>query len=195
MAAANRKSVLLIVDMLSTWDFEGADRVAERAEAGVRAIVRIRSAVGRDLHVAFANDLDGGFHGSREIAFRRALGGRRPDLVESLEPERSDDFIHKGQHSAFYGTPLAHLLVVSGAEHVILTGQLTEQCILYTALDAHVRGYGITIPVDAVISGDPHLGKAALEMIESNMGGRLAVSDELIREVQASRSAGSTSSA
>jgi len=178
------KSVLLIVDMLTAWEYDGAERVADRAEGAVEAIARIRSAAAGGLRVAFANDLDGGFHGSRERAFSRAMAGRRPDLVAPLEPDPADDFIHKGQHSAFYGTPLAHLMVVSGAEHLILTGQITEQCILYTALDAHVRGYGITVPTDAVVAGEPRLGEAALEMIESNMGGRLTLADELIRELR-----------
>src|SRR5690606_34946193 len=113
---------------ITAWDFDGAERVLDGAEEGVRGIVRIRSAIGGDVRVAFANDLDGGFHGSREQAFARAIAGRRPDLVESLEPLPSDEFIHKGQHSAFYGTPLAHLLKVMEAEDVILTGQVTEQC-------------------------------------------------------------------
>ncbi len=180
-----RKSILLIVDMITPWEFEGAERIADGAEEGVRAIVRVRSAAQGHVHVAYANDLDGGFHGSRERAFARAMAGRRPDLVESLEPAPTDDFIHKGQHSAFYGTPLAHLLAISGTESVILTGQLTEQCILYTALDAHVRGYEIVVPVDAVIPGDPHLGKAAIEMIQSNMNAELTTSEELIRELTA----------
>ena len=37
---------------------------------------------------------------------------------------------------------------------VALTGQVTEQCILDTALDAHVRHYGITVLRDAVIPMD-----------------------------------------
>jgi nicotinamidase-related amidase len=123
--------------------------------------------------IAYANDLDEGFHGSREAAIRQAMEGERPELVGPILPDEADSFIHKGQHSAFYGTPLAHLLKISGVDNIVLTGQVTEQCILYTALDAHVRGYRLTVPVDAVISRSAHLGAAALEMIAEHMSGEL----------------------
>lgn len=173
------RSVLVIVDMLTSWDYDGAEETASGASEVIEAINHVRSQKGGELRVAFANDLDGGFHGSREKAFEIAMGGRYPHLVEPLEPAPDEDFIHKGQHSAFYGTPLAHLLDVLEIERVILTGQVTEQCVLYTALDAHVRGYEVVVVTDAVLSQEAHLGEAALEMIESNMGGTLVTSEEL----------------
>lgn len=175
----NAPNVLLIVDMLTSWDYEGAEEVAAGAEEAVAAINRLRAGRGDLLRVVFANDLDGGFHGSREKAFELAMTGQHPELVEPLRPRDDEDFIHKGQHSAFYGTPLAHLLDVFDARRVVVTGQVTEQCVLYTALDAHVRGYEVIVPTDAVISREDHLGSAALEMIESNMGGTLTTSREL----------------
>ncbi|HMU25905.1 MAG TPA: isochorismatase family cysteine hydrolase [Solirubrobacterales bacterium] len=134
--------VFLVVDMISRWDFDGADRAADRAGDAVEAINRLRRRAGENLKVVYANDMDGGFHGSRETAFALAMSGRHPELVSPLEPRPDEDFIHKGQHSAFYGTPLAHLLDVCDVETIWLAGQATEQCILYTALDAHVRGSG-----------------------------------------------------
>lgn len=177
--AMSDRDLLLIVDMISSWDFEGAEGMDEQAADAVEAIARIKRAAGDEIPVAYANDLEDGFHGSREIAVATAMTDRRPDLVEPLIPGPSDAFIHKGQHSAFYGTPLAHMLKLAGTENIVLVGQVTEQCILYTALDAHVRGYKVTVPVDAVVSQVPRLGAAALEMIETNMSGRLTTSDEL----------------
>jgi nicotinamidase-related amidase len=173
MGASN---VLLIVDMLTNWQYEGAGDVAVGAPEAVTAINRARRSGAR---VVYANDLDGGFHGSRERTFEMAMAGRHPELVAPLEPEEHEDFIHKGQHSAFYGTPLAHLLDVGEAKNVILAGQVTEQCILYTALDARVRGYGVTVLTDAVLCQYRKLGDAALEMIDLNMEGTLITSHEL----------------
>lgn len=171
--------MLLIVDMISTWDFEDAEEMVEDAAGVVPTIAAIKESIAATAEIAYANDLQEGFHGSRERAVELALAGRHPELVEPLVPAGGDEFIHKGQHSAFYGTPLAHLLKLRGAKEVILVGQVTEQCILYTALDAHVRGYKITVPVDAVISQDHELGQAALRMIEQNMGGNLIRAEDL----------------
>ena len=39
-------------------------------------------------------------------------------------------------------TPLEYLLSQKDIGHVVLAGQVTEQCILYSALDAYVRHCG-----------------------------------------------------
>lgn len=171
------RNVLVVVDMISPWDFEGADEVATGSADAVAAINRARE--GGSMRVVHANDFHGGFHGSREKAFELAMAGRRPDLVAPLEPAPEEDFIHKGQHSAFYGTPLAHLLELCEAEVVYLAGQVAEQCVLYTALDAHVRGYRVVVITDAILAREESLGNAALRMIETNMGGALISSREL----------------
>ena len=46
---------------------------------------------------------------------------------------------------------------------------MTEQCILYSALDAYLRGYEVVVPPDAVAHIDEDLAKAALRMMERNM--------------------------
>ena len=56
---------------------------------------------------------------------------------------------------------------------MILTGQVTEQCILYSALDAYVRHFPVVVPTDAVAHLDAELGKAALRMMEQNMSAEL----------------------
>jgi nicotinamidase-related amidase len=48
--------------------------------------------------------------------------------------------------------------------------------VLYTALDAHVRHYDITVLKDAVIALDHDLEAAALRMMERNMAARIVSS-------------------
>ena len=54
-------------------------------------------------------------------------------------PPDDVDFILKARHTIFYMTPLEYLLGQRGVERLVLAGQVTEQCILYSALDAYVR--------------------------------------------------------
>jgi len=77
--------------------------------------------------------------------------------------------VQKVRHSAFYSTALDHLLRTRDIETIVMAGQVTEQCILYSALDAYVRGFQVRIPRDAVVPLDPELGDAALLMMERNM--------------------------
>ena len=88
--------------------------------------------------------------------------------------------IKKVRHSAFYSTPLSYLLSRIGTKRLILTGQVTEQCILYTALDAYVRHIPVLIPTDAVAHIDAELGKAALTMMEQNMEAELTLAADCL---------------
>ena len=60
-----------------------------------------------------------------------------------------------------------------------MTGQATEQCILYSALDAYVRHFRVTVPRDAVAHIHEHLAEAALEMMETNMRAEITTADGL----------------
>ena len=51
----------------------------------------------------------------------------------------------------------------------MLVGQVTEQCILYSALDAYVRRFSVAVPHDAVAGIHPDLADAALRMMKRNM--------------------------
>ena len=84
------------------------------------------------------------------------------------------------RHSAFYATPLDYLLGRLKTECVVLTGQVTEQCILYTALDAYIRHLEVIVPEDAVAHIYDDLGDAALQMMRRNMGARLVTTDDCL---------------
>src|SRR5690606_34076660 len=71
-------------------------------------------------------------------------------LVQRLAPADEDYFIFKPKHSGFFATPLAALLEHLGTRTLVLTGVTTEQCVLFTAIDAYVRDYEIVVPRDCV---------------------------------------------
>jgi nicotinamidase-related amidase len=70
-------------------------------------------------------------------------------------------------------TPLEYLLGQKEIEHLVLTGQVTEQCILYSALDAYVRHLDVSIPRDGVAHIHESLADAAVEMMERNMSAEI----------------------
>jgi nicotinamidase-related amidase len=89
-------------------------------------------------------------------------------------------FLPKVRHSAFYSTTLEYLLRRGEISQLILTGQVTEQCILYTALDAYVRHYDVCVVSDAVAPIDHDLGEAALRMMQRNMRADLVTTADLL---------------
>jgi len=171
------RTALLVIDMLNPYRHQDADRL----QAGVEPMVGplaglLRRARDRDddrLLTIYVNDNEGDFSATREDIVDRALSGERPDLVKPIEPTDSCIFLAKVRHSAFFGTPLEYLLHQADVDTVLLTGQVTEQCILYTALDAYIRHLNISVVEDAVAAIDPELGSAALRMMERNMRAEL----------------------
>ncbi|MBS1868353.1 MAG: cysteine hydrolase [Actinobacteria bacterium] len=164
-------AALLVVDMLNPYDHEDADALADHAAAVVAPLADL-AALAREhdgVELIYVNDNLGDFTATRHDLVRRALDGRRPELVEPLVPPDDLPFLQKVRHSVFYGTALDHLLRQRELSTVILTGQVTEQCILYSALDAYVRHYDVCVVRDAVACIDPQLGDAALAMMARNM--------------------------
>jgi len=57
---------------------------------------------------------------------------RGPIWVKPIVPDKDCHFLTKVRHSAFYATSLGYLLGRLETKRLTLTGQVTEQCILYT---------------------------------------------------------------
>jgi nicotinamidase-related amidase len=174
----NSRSALLVIDMLNPYEHDDADALARSVETVAPAISALMErAVSQQVELIYVNDNYGDWNSAAEELADRALNGRYPDLVEPVLPPEGVSFVIKPRHTVFYETPLDYLLYRKGIDRVVLTGQVTEQCILYSALDAYVRHLKVAVPPDAVAHIHEHLADAALEMMETNMRVDLAASD------------------
>ncbi|MEU0041361.1 isochorismatase family protein, partial [Streptomyces sp. NPDC006333] len=54
-----------------------------------------------------------------------------------------------------------------------------EQCVLYSALDAHIRHLQVTVPEDAVAHIQADLAHAALRMMHLNMDAHICPADDI----------------
>ncbi len=173
---------MLVIDMFNSYRHKDAERLIPSVEKVVDPLAGlIASARGRDdVDLVYINDNYGDFTADHDDIVKSALEGQRPDLVKPLLPDDGEMFLEKVRHSAFYATSLAYLLRSLEPHRLILTGQVTEQCILYTALDAYVRHFQVTVPPDAVAHIDADLGKAALRMMEENMRAEIVPADKCL---------------
>ena len=161
--------------MLNHYEHPDADllipSVRERLPAVRELIERARDA---DVLTIYVNDNHGDWSAGRPEVSERALAGKAPDLIEPILPEPSLPFVVKARHSIFYETQLEYLLRQEEIERIVLTGQVTEQCILYSALDAYVRHFSVGVAEDAIAHIHPELAEAALRMMERNMNAEIA---------------------
>ena len=82
-----------------------------------------------------------------------------------------EDYMVTGKKrlSAFYPTDLEMLLRNLGIRRVVLTGCMTDCCVLNTAFDAANRDFRVVVPRD-LTRGSGHLEDPALRMISLHLG-------------------------
>lgn len=174
-------AALIVVDMLNPYEHKDAAPLTasvQRILDDLRGLIAAAREEG--LRIVYVNDNHGDWTaGPKDIA-ERALGGARPDLIESVLPPDDAPFIIKARHSIFYETLLEYLLQREEINRLVLAGQVTEQCILYSALDGYVRHFEVVIPTDAVAHIDEQMAQAAIEMMETNMHAQLATGSEAV---------------
>jgi nicotinamidase-related amidase len=172
-------TALIVIDMLNPYEHEDAEPLMQSARQAVPVLqTLIEQARRADLLTVYVNDNHGDWTAGRMKLTERALAGPAPELIEPIAPPEDIPFIVKARHSVFYETQLEYLLRQEGVERLVLTGQVTEQCILYSALDAYVRHFEVVVPRTAVAHIHENLADAALCMMEENMRAHVAGSAE-----------------
>ncbi|MFH9264746.1 cysteine hydrolase family protein [Streptomyces sp. NPDC017546] len=173
-------SALVVVDMINAYDHPDADLLVPSVRTALPHIVRlIARARSEHVPVIYANDNFGEWRSHHGEIVEKTLSGENAELVEPILPDDESLFVVKARHSIFYETPLSYLLAQLGADHLVLCGQVTEQCVLYSALDAHIRQLRVTVPGNAVAHIHSDLADAALRMMERNMGARIIPADDV----------------
>lgn len=100
----------------------------------------------------------------------RELYGKVLDIYKDIEGQDNVFFLDKTRYSAFSGTPLHHLLRERGIDTVVLTGVVTDICIMHTAVDAYNLGYNIIVPESCVASFNPDGHKVSLAHFKNTLG-------------------------
>ncbi len=83
----------------------------------------------------------------------------------ACQPEDEDYFVVKPKHSGFFATTLKTLLRYLGVHRLIIVGIAGIFCVLFTANDAYMRDYELTIPADCVISNTKGENRQALQLM------------------------------
>lgn len=171
-SAARARVALLLIDFINDLEFAGGELLGPSAVAAARAAADLKArARVAGIPAIYVNDNFGRWQSrfDQAVAHCRRGGGWGRKLATLLAPRRDDYFVLKPMHSGFYQTPLALLLEHLGVRRLILTGLLTDSCVLFTAHDAYLRRYRITIPHDCVASIEPEHAAQALDHMHRNL--------------------------
>lgn len=90
--------------------------------------------------------------------------------MDELKPQPDDIIIEKTTYSGFYNTKLNGTLKNLGVDSLRLTGCVTHICVMFTASDAILRDYKVTVIKDGVAGLSKEDYEAALRIMKNVMG-------------------------
>ena len=176
------RTALLLVDVINLFDFPGGEAFARRALRPARHIARLRDrAHGARIPVIHVNDNFGRWRSDFNTLVEACSEAGRPGapIARLLAPTPSDFFVLKPHLSGFHETPLDMLLQSGDVRTVILTGFAADNCVLFTAAEAHMRDYDVVVPSDCCASEQDKERRHALAKMRKFFHARTAPSREL----------------
>ena len=195
----------LVVDMQRGFVDPGEALEVPQAREIVPAIQRLLATFrGRHLPVVFtefvyserAPLLAGGLHPEHKPARPGAPTGfglpssncleghPSADTIPALAPRPDELVVRKHGYDAFHGTPLDGALRARGVPSLVVTGTLTDICVLASIVGAFNREYRVTVAEDAVATLWPEIQRATLDIIGRAFG-RVVSSKDIASEVTA----------
>lgn len=92
------------------------------------------------------------------------------EIINELFPKEDEYVIFKRRFSGFFQTDLDLTLRELKVSDLILTGVCTNICVLYTAADARMLNYNVTVLKNCVASYDKKAHNFALKEMEKVLG-------------------------
>jgi len=176
---------LIIVDMLN--DFVDGKLANPKASAIIEPLQRLlRHARSEGWVVVFSNDAHEPNDPELRVWGEHAMAGSpEATVIPQLEPVPGEIVSPKRVYSAFDFTDLDDKLKQRGVDEVVVTGQHTHICVRHTSYGALIRGYGVTVPRDAVCGFEGVDEEDALAYLEMAYGARITTVDALACETSA----------
>jgi nicotinamidase-related amidase len=168
------KEALLVIDMLNDFVRPGAPLEVPATRTILPALrARLAEARARNVPILYVCDA----HRPDDPEFARmgwpphaVKGTEGAKVVAELAPQETDPVIEKTSYTGFHHTGLEGILQALDVDSLVLTGCVTNICILYTAFDAVIRGFQVTVPADCVAPLDPADGDFALRQMAQVLG-------------------------
>lgn len=169
------KKALLIIDMVNDFVLdEGTLQVPDARNIVLNIKDYIEEFHKNNDPVIYINDS----HDPKDSEFNRwpphsIKGTKGSQVFDEIKPQEQDYVINKRRYSGFYGTSLDLLLNELDVEELVITGTVTNICILATALDAYMRGFKLLIPENSVAGLDANDHSQALKQMEDIAGAEI----------------------
>lgn len=103
-------------------------------------------------------------------------------VAAELAPRPDELVVTKFHYDAFNGTPLDAALRARGVTHLVLTGTMTDICVLATVVGGMNREYRMTVVEDATATLSSEIQRASLDIIRRAYG-RVLTTRQVVEEI------------
>jgi nicotinamidase-related amidase len=86
-------------------------------------------------------------------------------VIDALAPRPDEPVVEKRWYNAFAGSALDGVLRARGVTSLVVTGTMTDICVLATVIGAFDREYRVTVVEDGVATLWPEIQRASLDII------------------------------
>lgn len=170
-------AALLIIDMLNDFVLQGSPLEVPGTARIITPIQdKIEEAREKPIPVIYICDS----HEKNDQEFVRmgwpphALAGSMgAQVIDPLKPSTQDRIILKKSYSGFFETELDKVLKESKVSQLLVTGCVTNICVLYTVADAVQREYKVTVFQDCVAALNQHDHEYALQQMKDVLGAEI----------------------
>lgn len=171
------KEALLIIDMLNDFVLEDAPLEVPQTRKVIPKIKKeIQRARRNKYPVLYLCD----FHAPHDLEFSKygwpahaVRGTAGADIVKELSPRKNDFVITKRTYSGFYQTRLQSILKKKRISALRLTGCVTHICVLFTAADAVLRDYAVSVVRAGIAGTNLKDHNAAIRIMKNVLGAKI----------------------
>ncbi len=114
-----------------------------------------------------------------------AEGTKAVEIYGEVKPEKGDIVIKKMRYSSFFNTDLESTLRWLGADTVIVTGTVTDCCVMTTAFDAYQRDIKPITLSDCTSARDDETHRIILRTV-ARVAGEVTTTDDIIARLKSS---------
>ncbi len=174
------KDALLIIDMLNDFVLESAPLEVPDTRKVIPAIKKEVEKIRKEgkpiIYICDTHEPDDKEFSKFGWPAHAVKGTKGAQVVDELKPQADDIIIEKTTYSGFYNTKLDETLKGLGIDSLRLTGCVTHICVMFTASDAVLRDYKVTVVKDGVAGLSKEDHDAALRIMKNVMGAKIVSS-------------------
>jgi nicotinamidase/pyrazinamidase len=141
------RQVLIVVDYENEWIEKNSEYYVGDISDKIKKLNKlITSCRSEKIQIIFTTHIE-------KESKKEFEKGRRTEIIKDIDFDRKKDIlIEKYKISPFYKTKLESILKKQKADHLIITGILTNLCVRSIVSDAYDRNYKITVITDTCVA-------------------------------------------